>query len=64
MKKVVSMLAIAAFLFSVNGNAQEQPKKAAKAKTEKSCSATEKKSCAAGEKKAGCCAAKKAETKS
>jgi hypothetical protein len=65
MKKVISALAIAAFLFTMNVNAQE--KKAAKkatAKTEKSCSAAEKKECASGAKKGGCCAAKKAESKS
>ena len=60
MKKVISAMAIAAFLFTMNVNAQE--KKAAKAKTEKTCSASEKKSCAAG-KKASCCAAKKMEEK-
>ena len=63
MKKIVSTLAIVAFLFSMNTIAQErQPAKKATAKTEKSCSAAEKKSCS-GEKKAGCCAAKKAEEK-
>lgn len=65
MKKIVSTLAIAAFLFSMNVNAQE--KKAApksKAKTEKTCTAEEKKECASGAKKGGCCAAKKAEGKS
>ena len=59
MKKVVSLLAVVAFLFATNVNAQEkQDKKKAKAKTEKTCTASEKKSCAAGEKKS-CCAAKK-----
>ena len=63
MKKLVSMVAIVAFLFSMNVNAAPDPKakKKAVAKTEKSCTAAEKKSCSA-EKKA-CCAAKKAEEK-
>lgn len=60
MKKVISTMAIVAFLFSMNVNAQE--KKPAKAKTEKMCSASEKKSCSAG-KKGSCCAAKKMEEK-
>ncbi|HNP32926.1 MAG TPA: hypothetical protein PKN96_06510 [Flavobacterium sp.] len=69
MKKIVSMMALVAILFSINGNAQEQkPKEKAK----KECSAAEMKSCKKGkktcsaeemkkctkEKKAGCCAAK------
>jgi hypothetical protein len=63
MKKVISALAIAAFLFAANVNAQEkQEKKKETAKTEKSCSASEKKACAASGKKS-CCAAKKAEEK-
>jgi hypothetical protein len=63
MKKVISMMAIAAFMFSVNGFAQEkQDKKQDKAKTEKTCSAAEKKECSK-DKKAGCCAAKKMEDK-
>ena len=63
MKKVISTMALFAFLFSVNSYAQEkQEKKVAKAKTEKSCSVSEKKACAMGEKKA-CCAAKKMEEK-
>jgi len=64
MKKLISMMTVAAFLFSVNANATEAPKekKKDKAKTEKSCTAAEKKSCASGEKKS-CCAAKKAEEK-
>jgi len=65
MKKIVSTLAIVAFLFSMNVNAQEKKTaKKAKAKTEKTCTAAEKKECASGEKKGGCCAAKKAESKS
>lgn len=65
MKKVISMMAVVAFLFSVNANASETPKDKKKAaKTEKSCSTAEKKECAKTEKKAGgCCAAKKVEEK-
>lgn len=61
MKKLVSTLALVAFLFSMTVNAQEEPKQAkkAKAKTEKACSTEEKKACGT-EKKAGCCSAKKA----
>lgn len=56
MKKIVSMLALGAFLFSVNVNAQEvaKDKKEKKAKTEKSCTK---------DKKGGCCAGKKMEEK-
>ncbi len=62
MKKLVSMVAIVAFLFSMNVNATPDPKAKKKvAKTEKSCTVAEKKACSA-EKKA-CCAAKKAEEK-
>lgn len=65
MKKVASMLAVVAFLFSMNINAQEtEPKqKKKKAKTEKACSTEEKKSCSSAEKKGGCCSSKKAEEK-
>lgn len=52
-------MAVVAFLFSMNVNAQE--KKVAKTKTEKSCSATEKKSC--NKAKMACCASKKTEEK-
>jgi hypothetical protein len=62
MKKVVSMLAIAAFLFTVNAHAQEPVQKKKKAKTEKSCSEAEKKSCDK-DKKGGCCSGKKMEGK-
>ncbi|WP_298223926.1 hypothetical protein [Flavobacterium sp.] len=58
MKKLVSMMALAAFLVSMNTNAQEKPKEAAK----KECSMKEKNSCSK-DKKPGCCAAKKAEKK-
>ena len=60
MKKLVSILAVAAFMFSVNGIAQEPQEKEKQAKTEKSCSTAEKKSCGTAEKKGGCCSAKKA----
>lgn len=60
MKKLVSILAVAAFLFSVNINAQEKVKEEKKAKTEKTCSKDEMKHCDK-DKKGGCCAAKKAE---
>jgi Ni/Co efflux regulator RcnB len=63
MKKLVSILAVAAFMFSMNVSAQEPQEKEKKAKTEKSCSKDEKKGCAKGEKKGGCCAHKKAEDK-
>ena len=53
MKKVVSMMALVAFLFSMNVNAQEKPKEAAK----KECSMKDKKSCSK-DKKGGCCAKK------
>ncbi|MEZ4854195.1 hypothetical protein [Flavobacterium sp.] len=72
MKKVVGILAVAAFMFSMSVTAQEpKQEKKAKAKTEKSCCASkkgedkascgdkaEKKSCDKSEKKA-CCASKK-----
>lgn len=59
MKKVILSMAVIAFMFSMNVNAQE--KKVAKAKTEKSCSAAEKKSCSKDKK--SCCASKMAEKK-
>lgn len=69
MNKFLSIIAVTTFLFSVNGNAQQEPKqKKGKAKTEKSCSADEKKSCSTDEKKScgngskkasGCCSSKK-----
>ena len=51
MKKVVSMMALAAFLVSMNVTAQEKQKE------------KDKKECSAKEKKAGCCASKKADKK-
>jgi hypothetical protein len=66
MKKVISILAVATFLFTVNVSSQEKEKEAAKkdvAKTEKSCSTAEKKSCSKEAGKKSCCAAKKTEAK-
>lgn len=55
-------MAVVAFLFSININAQEkQEKKVAKAKTEKACSSSEKKGCEKDKK--ACCASKKMEEK-
>lgn len=61
MKKLVSIMAVATFMLSMNVNAQEPKKKAKKdtAKTEKSCSTEEKKSCSTDAKTAGCCSSKK-----
>lgn len=67
MKKIVSIMVLAAFMFSMNVNAQEPKQKAKKetAKTEKSCSSAEKKSCGSEAKSGGCCSSKKvAEKKS
>ncbi|MCF6130430.1 hypothetical protein L1S35_12160 [Flavobacterium sp. AS60] len=62
MKKLVSIAAIVAFLFSVNVNAAPDPKaKKKEAKTEKSCTTAEKKECSTAKK--ACCASKKAEEK-
>ncbi len=55
MKKVISAMAIAAFLFAANVNAQEKQEK-------KECSKKEVKSCAK-DKKGGCCSGKKMEEK-
>ena len=64
MNKLVSIIATVALLFSINVNAQQEPKqKKKKAKTEKSCSTDEKKSCGTNEKKGGCCSSKKSEEK-
>ena len=65
MKKLVSMMAVAAFMFSMTVNAQEPKQKAKKetAKTEKSCSTAEKKSCGSEATAGGCCASKKAAEK-
>ncbi|WP_320814466.1 hypothetical protein [Flavobacterium sp.] len=75
MKKVITILAIAAFMFSVDATAQTQKKKEV-AKTEKACCSADKKEVASmqksaeGEKKscgteakASCCSSKKAEAK-
>ncbi|MEO0038734.1 MAG: hypothetical protein RIQ59_1945 [Bacteroidota bacterium] len=56
MKKVISAMAIAAFLFAGNVNAQE------KQQEKKECSKKEMKSCDK-DKKGGCCAGKKAAEK-
>ena len=65
MKKLVSIMAVAAFMLSMNVNAQEPKKKTKKetAKTEKSCSTAEKKSCSTEAKSGGCCSSKKAAEK-
>ena len=57
MKKLVSIMAVAAFMFSMNVNAQEPKQKAKKetAKTEKSCGSEAK--------SGGCCSSKKATEK-
>ena len=67
MKKLVSLLVVAAFFVTVDAMATDpknKEKKKDKAKTEQvEASKEEKKSCSSGEKKA-CCASKKAESKS
>ena len=57
MKKVITMMALAAVLIPVNANAQQKPKATKTAKTEKSCTKEEKKACSK-EAKVGCCAKK------
>lgn len=69
MNKFLSIIAIVTFLFSVNGNAQQEPiQKKGKVKTEKPCASGEKKACSTDEKKSsgsvskkasGCCSSKK-----
>lgn len=65
MKNIISILAIATFMVSLNANAQEPKQKAKKetAKTEKSCATAEKKSCGSEAKSGGCCSSKKAVAK-
>lgn len=73
MKKVITILAIAAFMFSVDSNAQEpkQTKKVASTETKKACcsadkketASTDKKSCGTEAKSGGCCSSKKAVAK-
>lgn len=67
MKKLVSLLVVAAFFVTADAMATDpknKEKKKEKAKTEQvEASKEEKKSCSSGEKKA-CCASKKAESKS
>lgn len=62
MKKVVSIMAVAALFLSMNVNAQEPKAKKKKAKTEAAAATSEpsveKKSCAPGTFKKGCCAHK------
>lgn len=65
MKKAACVLAVTAFLFSMNVNAQQAPKaKKSKARTEASAAAAtpaasgEKKSCSPASGKKGCCAHK------
>lgn len=61
MKKIISVLTLAMFLWSMPSNAQQQkPKEKSKkecSKDKKLCTAAEMKSCTK-EKKAGCCAKK------
>lgn len=71
MKKSILMTALVAFLFSMNVNAQEEPKQKKKEKAKKECNVNGKKCCAgaekngcsseATEKKKGQCSAVKAE---
>lgn len=65
MKSIISILAIATLMVSLNANAQEPKQKAKKetAKTEKSCASAEKKSCGSEAKSGGCCSSKKAVAK-
>lgn len=65
MKRLVSLLVVAAFFVTADAMATDpKNKEKKKEKTEKAaCSKEEKKSCSSGEKKA-CCASKKAEAKS
>lgn len=72
MKKVISLMAVVAFLFSVDATAGEPKNKGKKKKAQteqkaeekKSCSAEEKKSCDTGSEKKSCCASKSKESKS
>lgn len=60
MRKVVSIMAVAALLFSMNVNAQEPKAKKKTAKTEKAVASSkeEKKACATDSGKKSCCAHK------
>jgi hypothetical protein len=64
MKKLVTILAVVSFMFSVDANAQtpKQKKKEA-AKTEKAALSTEDKKACGTEAKGSCCSSKKAEAK-
>jgi hypothetical protein len=53
MKKSIVMTALVAFLFSMNVNAQEEPRQKKKEKAKKECNVNGKKCCAGAEKK-GC----------
>lgn len=60
MKNLVSIMAVAAFMFSMNVNAQEpKQSKKEKAKTEKATATAEKKECGTEAKAGGCCSSKK-----
>jgi hypothetical protein len=63
MKKITSILAVAAFMLAMNVNAQEPKKQPAKKETVKTERAEEKKSCGSDEKKACCSSKKTAEKK-
>lgn len=52
MKKLVSVLAVAAFVFTITVNAQEPTQEKKKAKTEKTCS-SDKKGCSSEKKSCG-----------
>ena len=60
MRKVVSIMAVAALLFSINVNAQEPKAKKKTPKTEKAVASAkeEKKACATDSGKKSCCAHK------
>lgn len=60
MKNVLSILAIATFLFTINVSAQEKEKEAS---AKKEVAKTEKKSCSKEGGKKSCCTAKKADVK-
>lgn len=63
MKKLVSIFAIAAFMFTMSANAQDKViSKKKKAKTEK-LAAVDKKECSTKEKKGASCCAHKEESK-
>ncbi|MFT5754965.1 MAG: hypothetical protein ACI924_002215 [Flavobacterium sp.] len=64
MKKLVTILAVVAFMFSVDANAQTPKQKKKEAtKTEKAACSTEAKASCGTEAKGSCCSSKKAEAK-